>query len=57
MIGEVTMAKILFVRIKSDLEWEELERRVEDRREVYDLLFPLRPEVGPFEGLESNLTP
>jgi hypothetical protein len=109
------MPKILVVRIKSDLEWEELERRVEERRprflevpgllqkiygrdpstglacgiyffeseealrafgeselartigaayeavevrrEVYDLLFPLRPEVGPFEDLAGHPTP
>ena len=99
------MAVILYVRIKSDLEWEELERRLNERklrflevpgliqkmygydeasgdacgiyffenkealtafrdtelaktipaayeatdirREVYDVLYPLRPEVGP----------
>jgi hypothetical protein len=99
------MAVILYVRVKSDLEWEELERRVEERRprflevpgliqkmygrdeatgdvcgiyffenkealaafrdtelaktiptayeateirrEVYEVLYPLRPEVGP----------
>jgi hypothetical protein len=47
------MAAVLFVRVKSSLEPEELERRVEGRREVYDVLFPLRPEVGPLERLQG----
>lgn len=112
---EARMATILFVRVKSDLPAEELERRIEERRsrflavpgliqkiygrddstghycgiyffessealarfresdlartigaayeavevrpEAYEVLFPLRPEVGPFETLGGDTSP
>lgn len=48
------MAKILFVRIKSDLDISELAKSipaayesVDVRPEVFDVMFPVNPDRGP----------